>query len=90
MNIDRRKLFALGGLGAVGAAGTGALGPEYTLHGGITITIQQMNDGGWGVAVPDWDEMKSRWHKVHMTPVIKIMPMAEFFDELNKMDEPVA
>jgi hypothetical protein len=84
MSIDRRRLFALGGLGAVGA-GTGALGPELNLHGGITVTLYQDLDG-WKVAVPDFDYAGGRWRAGSILPM-KGMPITEFLAELEKLPE---
>lgn len=76
MTIDRRKLFALSGLGAIGA-GTGALGPEVQLgSGGIVIRIYQDYSGRWVVAVPDFDA-DPNWLPGHVMPV-KGMPIDEF------------
>jgi hypothetical protein len=78
MSIDRRKLFAVGGFGALAGVG-GVRGPEVHLHGGITIHIVK-GDDGWLVAVPDFDHYRFNGE----IPAIKMMPMAEFLEALGK------
>lgn len=79
MTVDRRKLFALGGLGVIGA-GTGAYGAEANLHGGVTVTLQRSYDG-WGVAVPNLDE---GWRPGDI-PQVKLMPIADFLAALEEL-----
>ena len=82
MSIDRRKLFALGGAGAIGAAG-GRLGPEFNLHGGLTIHVVKGHDG-WLVATPDWEMINGPYFQPGMIPQVKMVPVTEFFEMLEK------
>jgi hypothetical protein len=77
MDMDRRKLFALGGLGAVAGLG-GIQGPEVSFHGGVTIRIFKGSDG-WMVAVPDWDG-----YRPGDVPAVTGMPIDEFLAKLGK------
>lgn len=82
MSIDRRKLFALGGLGAVGI-GTGVYGPELDFASlGITVRLRRDYKTGWGIIVPDWDGHPD-WQpgKIH---AVKTMPVAEFLAALDE------
>jgi hypothetical protein len=88
MSVDRRKLFALGGLGALGA-GTGLAGPELDWPAGITIRISwRWSAGpkpGWHVLVPDWDH-DFQWNVANVatqTPPVKWMPLEEFLAALK-------
>lgn len=55
--LNRRKLFALGGAGIAVAGGTGARGAEISpVLPGITVQIAKRPEG-WVVAVPDWDSV---------------------------------
>jgi hypothetical protein len=77
MDIDRRKLFAVGGAGAIAGIG-GIQGPEVDFNGGVTIRIFKGRDG-WNVAVPDWDG-----YRPGDIPAIKGMPINEFLQALGK------
>lgn len=79
MSIDRRKLFALGGLGAIGI-GTGEIGPEADPNYGAAITIRirrERTEHGleWAVLVPDYD---MRWTPGREIPPVKWMPLSEW------------
>jgi hypothetical protein len=77
MDVDRRKLFAVGGFGALAGLG-GIQGPEASFAGGITIRIQRHPDG-WMVAVPDWDT-----YRIGEVPAVKMTPLNEFLAALGK------
>ena len=80
--MNRRGLFALGGLGAVGL-GTGTLGPEldFLTHGLTVRLVRWKNE--WCIVVPDFEGHKDwRPGEVHAT---KGMPVNEFLAELDKM-----
>ena len=83
MTIDRRKLFALGGMGIVATGGTGALGAEVNpAFPGITIQIRLVGNG-WEVAVPDWEhEAKMPVHQGYLMPVTW-MPLPEFLETMK-------
>lgn len=83
MAIDRRKLFALGGVGALGIAG-GERGPEIDVGaaGALTVKIAR-RCGEWCVLVPDWD---LRWAVGAHAPPIKWMPLAEFLAQIDAVN----
>lgn len=87
MTVDRRKLFALGGLGAIGI-GTGELGPEVDPAAGGSITVKirkSWTEKGfvWAVMVPDFDYV---WQPGLATPPVKWMPLTEWLAALDKIN----
>ena len=87
MTVDRRKLFALGGLGAIGAS-TGEFGPEVDPNYGASITIrvrrERTDSGGleWAVLVPDFD---ARWMVGRYLPPVKWMPLNEWLSSVEEI-----
>ena len=53
--MDRRQLFALGGMGVLVAGGTGAKGAEIPLMGGGVIIQVRYYRRTWEVLVPELD-----------------------------------
>lgn len=81
MGIDRRRLFALGGVGAFGV-GTGACGPEIDIAAAGAITAKfALRYGEWCVLVPDWD---LDWHVGTNAAPVKWMPLAEFLTAIEQ------
>lgn len=80
MAIDRRKLFALGGLGAI-SVGTGEHGPEFdvALAGAVTVKLGRRY-GEWCVLVPDWNY---KWHVGAAAPPVTWMKLSEFLAVLD-------
>lgn len=93
MTIDRRRLFALGGVGAFGA-GTGLLGPEFDhITAGIVVRLYQESDGGWKVVVPDWGFIEDdsfggiyRWRPGQQLRT-RGMPLEEFLAQMSGVDK---
>lgn len=90
MAIDRRKLLAFGGLGAIGA-GTGLNGPEIRFGSqGLTIHIIR-GDKGWFVAVPEFNKVDYHGRTIEQfNPArellpIKTIPLDEFLKALDDL-----
>lgn len=84
MGIDRRSLLAIGGLGAFGG-GAGMAGPETALGIPLGLTIRVIKNwaDGWCVVVPDPDQ---GWVIGSHTPPIKLMPIKDFLDQIDKLN----
>ena len=80
--LNRRRLFALGGLGAL-AAGTGIHGPEIDpdLPGALVLRVRK-NYKTWVVCVPDYE---TAWTPGVMMPPVKWVPLEEFLAELDTL-----
>lgn len=77
--IDRRKLFALGGLGAIGAT-TGQSGPELDPSSAAVTVRLSRRLGVWSVLVPDWEYAGDVGA---MAIPLKWMPLTEFLATLD-------
>lgn len=87
MTVDRRKLFALGGLGAIGV-GTGEFGPEADPNYGPSLTIKIRKDWTpngveWCVLVPDFD---LKWQVGRELPPVKWTPLAEWLKAVEELN----